>query len=313
MTVGPWIPAGAMVPGTSRTGNRAIPSFGQAAVIPTGAQRRAGSKTPRFPVSRPTTCLDLSGIFALLKLGRETSCSIRRLATLDHWMVLRRSATSRSVASTGAEVLAPVGAGVAGARTGRVEGGRRGQYRHIQPRAWRRSLRLPGPGQGPLEPRGAPPLRGGAAAAGGGRRPGRRHRRRDRRAHGPFPQGQVHRPRRAHRRSGVVGQQRRDDAAAVRPAARRLPRPCRGQGALRAGPLRRRRQGLPRQDPRLHRVCLALAVHPQPADPPGGGQARGLRARPDDRRPAELQGRSGPPWLPHGDGDRLRLHAARSC
>jgi putative heme iron utilization protein len=39
--------------------------------------------------------------------------------------------------------------------------------------------------------------------------------------------------------------------------------------ALRAGPLWRRRSGLPHQDARLHRIRLALAVHPQPADPPG--------------------------------------------
>ena len=35
---------------------------------------------------------------------------------------------------------------------------------------------------------------------------------------------------------------------------------------------------------------------------------RRLRAGPDDRRPAVVQGRSGPPRLPLRDGDRLRLH-----
>ena len=39
---------------------------------------------------------------------------------------------------------------------------------------------------------------------------------------------------------------------------RRLSRPCRGQGAVRAGPLRRRRSGPPRQGPRLHRISPGI-------------------------------------------------------
>ena len=96
---------------------------------------------------------------------------------------------------------------------------------------------------------------------------------------------------------------------AVRHPARGLQGPCTGQGALRAGPLWRRRPALPRQDARLHRICLALAVHPQPAHPPAMGGAGRLRARDDHRRPALVQGGPGAPRLPLGDRDRLRLLA----
>ena len=72
----------------------------------------------------------------------------------------------------------------------------------------------------------------------------------------------------------------------------RLPQACRRQDAVRAGSLWRRRSELPDQDPRLHRTRLALAVHPHAADPARDRGARGLRARTDHRRPAELQRRS---------------------
>ena len=67
------------------------------------------------------------------------------------------------------------------------------------------------------------------------------------------------------------------------------------------------------QGARLHRICLALAVHPQPADPPGARRTRRLRARPDDRRPAVLQGRSGPPRLPRPRRSSPATSPARSC
>ena len=40
-----------------------------------------------------------------------------------------------------------------------------------------------------------------------------------------------------------------------------------GQRPVRSGSVRRRRSGAPGQDARRHRIRLALAVHPQPADP----------------------------------------------
>ena len=137
--------------------------------------------------------------------------------------------------------------------------------------------------------------------------PGRRPPRRHRHPHRPLAEGQVHRPRRGDRGRRLVGEQRLHRPRRLRCAPRRLPCPCGGQRALRAGPLRRRRSEIPRPGPRLHRVCLALALHPEPSDPAGPRRPRGLRAEFDDRRPALLQGRSGPARLPLRDGDRLRL------
>ena len=51
-----------------------------------------------------------------------------------------------------------------------------------------------------------------------------------------------------------------------------------------------------------HSLFIRNLLHP-----PELRRARRLRAGPDDRRPAVLQGRSGPPRLPQRDGDRLRL------
>ena len=49
-----------------------------------------------------------------------------------------------------------------------------------------------------------------------------------------------------------------------------FPRPCAGQDAVRARPLRRRGSGSARARPRLHRACLAFAVHSQSVDPSRG-------------------------------------------
>ena len=115
--------------------------------------------------------------------------------------------------------------------------------------------------------------------------------------------------RRHDRGPDLVGEQRRDHAEPSSTRCSPTSSPMPRARAVRPGPLRRRRSRPPRQGPRLHRICLALAVHPQPADPARARRARGLRARPDDHRPAVLQGRSGPPRLPLRDRDRLRLHA----
>ena len=79
---------------------------------------------------------------------------------------------------------------------------------------------------------------------------------------------------------------------AVRRALCRLPQARRRHDAVRAGPLWRRRSDFSDQDPRLHRTCLALAVHPHAADPSRGVGARELRARTHHHRPAELPRRS---------------------
>ena len=60
----------------------------------------------------------------------------------------------------------------------------------------------------------------------------------------------------------------------------------------RAGPRRRRRAGLPAAHPRHHRIRLACAVHPAPADRAGGPDR--LCAEAHHHRPAVLQGRSRP-------------------
>ena len=83
---------------------------------------------------------------------------------------------------------------------------------------------------------------------------------------------------------------------------------ARGKTAVRAGPLRRRRSEIPDQDARLHRACLALAVHPSAADPPRALRARELRPRPHHRRSADVQGRSQAPRRAHRHHHRDRLH-----
>ena len=63
-------------------------------------------------------------------------------------------------------------------------------------------------------------------------------------------------------------------------------------------------------DPGLHRICLALAVHPQPADPPRARRAR--RVSCPELTIIDLPSFRADPAR-HGcrtrDGDRLRLHA----
>ena len=94
-----------------------------------------------------------------------------------------------------------------------------------------------------------------------------------------------------------------------RRAARRLPGAREGQDAVRAGSLRRRRSEVPDQDARVHRIRLALAVHPPAADPPGARRPRQVRARADHRRPAVVpprrQASRRPRRLRHHGGDRF--------
>ena len=97
---------------------------------------------------------------------------------------------------------------------------------------------------------------------------------------------------------------------AVRPAAQRLPRARRGQGAVRPGPLRRGRLEIPDQGARLHRACLALAVHPLAADPARALRARQLRSRFHHPVPALVQGRSQAARRAHRDGGRDQFHQA---
>ena len=84
-------------------------------------------------------------------------------------------------------------------------------------------------------------------------------------------------------------------------------RACRGTGALPAGSPWRRQPGLSHQDPRLYRIRLAFALHPQSAGAPAPRRARRLRAGDDHHRPAQLQGRSPEIRHPLRDDHRLRL------
>ena len=107
----------------------------------------------------------------------------------------------------------------------------------------------------------------------------------------------------------VVGRQPQDDGRKFRRAARRLPGAREGQDAVRAGSLRRRRSEVPDQDARVHRICLALAVHPPAADPPRARRPRQVRARAHHRRPAVVpprrQASRRPRRLRHHGGDRF--------
>ena len=91
---------------------------------------------------------------------------------------------------------------------------------------------------------------------------------------------------------------------ALRDAAQGLHGPCPAEEPLCAGPGRRGRSRLPASHPRHHRIRLACAVHPAPADRAGGPQR--LRAAAHHHRPALLQGRSRPPRHAQRDGDRAR-------
>ena len=60
-------------------------------------------------------------------------------------------------------------------------------------------------------------------------------------------------------------------------------------------------------DPRLYRIRLAFALHPQPAGAAAARRARRLRAGHDHHRSAQLQGRSPEIRHPLRDGHRLRF------
>jgi phosphoenolpyruvate carboxykinase (ATP) len=64
----------------------------------------------------------------------------------------------------------------------------------------------------------------------------------------------------------------------------------------------------PGQGAGLHRIAWHSLFIRNLLIRPDASRTRLLRARDDDRRPAELQGRPGPPWLPQRDGDRRRFH-----
>ncbi len=116
-----------------------------------------------------------------------------------------------------------------------------------------------------------------------------------------------------HRGQGLVGQQQCDDGRAFRRSPRRLPRPCQRQDAVRSGSLRRRRSSVAHTRPRLHRIRLALALHPQSPDPSASGGAGAVRPRADDRRSAFVSRR---PQAASGREARRSSPAisrARSC
>ena len=84
---------------------------------------------------------------------------------------------------------------------------------------------------------------------------------------------------------------------------------AKGKTFVRSGSLRRRRSSVAHTRARLHRICVAFALHPQSPDPSAGGGAHELRPRADDcghafvsRRPQAARGAK-------RDDHRLRLHA----
>jgi hypothetical protein len=110
----------------------------------------------------------------------------------------------------------------------------------------------------------------------------------------------------AHRHDRLVGQDQQADGPEHSTALNAgFPRRARRKGhAVRAGPVRRLAARTPGEGARDQRICLAQPVHPHPAGAPRSGRAGRLRARIYDHRPAQLQGRSGPPRLPQRDRDR---------
>ena len=106
-----------------------------------------------------------------------------------------------------------------------------------------------------------------------------------------------------------MGQQQCDVGRALRRASRRLPHPRRGQDAVRARSLRRRRSSVAHSRARLHRIRLALTLHPQSPDPSAGGGAHELCPGADDRRSALVSSRPQAARGAKRDDHRLRLHA----
>ena len=106
-----------------------------------------------------------------------------------------------------------------------------------------------------------------------------------------------------------MGQQQCDDGRALRRSARRLHRPFQRQDFIRSGSLWRRRSSVAHTRARLHRIRLALALHPQSPDPSAGGGAGELRPGADDRRSALVSRRSQAARGAKRDDHRLRLHA----
>ena len=86
--------------------------------------------------------------------------------------------------------------------------------------------------------------------------------------------------------------------------------PRQGQGALRPGPLWRRRREVSHQGAGVHRACLALAVHPHPADPARSLRACALRSRFHHLLPALVQGRSTTSRRALADCDRDQFQQA---
>ena len=141
----------------------------------------------------------------------------------------------------------------------------------------RGQIRLQGLERGPLESDCAGALRARDRGGRGFNRRGRGDLRADRRAYRPFAQGQTHGGRCADREHGVVGRQPQACASQLPVAVRRFHRACARQGAVRSGPLWRRRPHIPHKNAGLHRACVAFVVHSPAFDPSGGTRARGFR------------------------------------
>ena len=106
-----------------------------------------------------------------------------------------------------------------------------------------------------------------------------------------------------------MGQQQCDVGRAFRRSPRRLHRSRQRQDAVRSGSLRRRRSSVAHTRARLHRIRLALAVHPQSPDPSASGGAHELCPGADDRRSAFVSRRPQAARGAKRDDHRLRLHA----
>ena len=103
------------------------------------------------------------------------------------------------------------------------------------------------------------------------------------------------------------------DAGAVRRAAPRHRRAPQGQGAVRAGLLRRRRPGLPPAGARHQRVRLAQPVRPQPVHRAARRRTWPAPAAVHGHRRADVQGRSGAARHALRRRHRRELRDARSA